>query len=253
MSERDGYAQGVPSWADLATSDLEGARAFYGALFGWEWEVSGPEFMHYSQALLKGRRVVGAGPTMGEGQPVGWMTYLAVDDADKVAGSIPAAGGTLVVPPMEIPGSGRMTLAVDPTGVTFGLWEAAEHRGSGLVNEPGTVVWNELVSPDLPAAQAFYTATLGLEWSEEDVDGTPYALFAVGGRTAGGAAPGEVPRWELYFEVADAEATVARAQELGAEVVAAVSPTPQGPTATLRDPQGATFSIIASGAAELGT
>lgn len=252
MSERDGYPQGVPSWADLTTSDLEGARAFYGGLFGWEWDVGGPEFMHYSQGLLKGRRVAGVGPRMDAGDPVGWMTYLAVDDADKVAASIPAAGGMVVVPPMALAESGRMAVAVDPAGATFGLWEAGEHRGSELVNEPGTVVWNELVSPDLPAARAFYAATLGVEWSEEDVEGKPYGLFAVGGRTVGGAVPGSAPHWELYFEVADAEAAVARAQELGGEVVSPVTATPQGPMATLRDPQGATFSVIASGAAELG-
>lgn len=148
---------------------------------------------------------------------------------------------------MEIQGSGRMTVAVDPTGVTFGMWEAAGHPGSQVVNEPGAVVWNELVSPDLPAAQDFYAATLGVEWSAEDVEGEPYSLFAVGGRTVGGAARGDVPHWSLYFEVADADAAVARAQELGAEVVLPVTPTPQGPMATLRDPQGGTFSIIASG------
>lgn len=250
MSERDGYPQGVPSWADLATSDLEGARAFYGALFGWEWDVSGPEFMHYSQALMRGRRVVGMGPRMDDDQPVAWMTYLAVDDADKVVVSIPAAGGTVLVPPMEIPGSGRMSIALDPTGVGFGMWEAAEHHGSGVVNEPGAVVWNELVSPDLPAAQAFYAAALGVEWTAEDVEGSPYGLLQVGGRSVGGAVPGDAPHWELYFEVADPGATVARAQELGAEVLLPVTATPQGPMATLRDPQGARFSVIASGAGD---
>ena len=247
MSERDGYPQGVPSWADLATSDLEGARAFYGGLFGWEWDVSGPEFMHYSQALLRGKKVVGAGPRMGDDQPVGWMTYLAVDDADKVVQAIQEAGGTVVVPPMEIPGSGRMSVAVDPTGTAFGMWEAAAHTGSQVVNEPGAVVWNELVSPDLPAAQAFYAAALGVEWASEDVEGEPYGLLKVGGRSVGGAVPGDSPQWVVYFEVADADAAVARAQELGAEVVLPVTATPQGPMATLRDPQGATFSVIASG------
>jgi predicted enzyme related to lactoylglutathione lyase len=203
--------------------------------------------MHYSQALLRGRRVVGMGPRMDDNQPVAWMTYLAVDDADKVVESIPAAGGTVLVPPTEIPESGRMAIALDPTGVGFGLWEAAQHRGSQLVNEPGTVVWNELVSPDLPAAQAFYAATLGVDWTSEDVGGSPYGLLQVGGRTAGGAIPGDAPHWELYFEVADADAAAARARELGGEVVSPVTATPQGPMATLRDPQGATFSIIASG------
>ena len=254
MSERERYPQGVPSWADLATSDLEGARAFYGRLFGWEWDIAGPEFMHYSQALLRGKRVVGIGPRMDDTQPVAWTTYLAVDDADKVVESIPAAGGTVLVPPTEIPGSGRMAIAADPTGAVFGMWEAAAHTGSELVNEPGAVVWNELVSPDLATAQAFYSAALGVDWDEEEMaPGEKYGLLRVGGRTVGGATPAQIggeglpPHWGIYFEVADADATVATAQELGAQVALPVTPTPQGPMATLIDPQGGAFSIIASG------
>ena len=139
MSERNGYPQGTPCWADLSTSDVEGAREFYGALFGWEWEIAGPEYGNYSTGSLRGKKVAAVASRMDDSQPVVWTTYLAVDDADKWAAAVPEAGGTVAVPPMEIPGQGRMAIGVDPTGAAFGIWEAAAHRGSELVNEPGTV------------------------------------------------------------------------------------------------------------------
>jgi uncharacterized protein len=257
MSERNGYPQGTPCWADLASSDVEGSRAFYGALFGWEWDVVGPEFGNYSTGLLRGKKVAAVASRMDDSQPVVWTTYLAVDDADKWAAAVPEAGGTVAMAPMDIPGAGRFGIGADPTGAFFGAWQAAEHRGSELVNEPGTIVWNELVTPDLDAAAAFYEATLGVRFEDMDTGGNGiYKLLKVDGRTAGGAMPpvpgmeGLPPHWGIYFEVADADATVARAQELGAQVLSPVTPTPQGPMAAFLDPQGGAFAVIASGSTE---
>jgi uncharacterized protein len=260
MSERNGYPQGTPCWADIWTDDPEGGRAFYAGLFGWEWEVSpDPAFGGYSIALLRGKRVVGLSPKMDPSQPTAWVTYLAVDDADAFAAAVPGAGGTVVGPPMGIADQGRMALATDPAGAFFGVWQQATHRGSELVDEPGTVVWNELVAPDIDKDGEFYRATLGL--GLEDMAGTDpsmpvYKLFKVDGRTVGGAMPpipemGDLPpHWGIYFEVADADDAVARAQDLGARVLSPVQPTPQGPMATLADPQGGAFAVIASGSTE---
>jgi uncharacterized protein len=258
MSERNGYPQGTPCWADLASSDVEGSRAFYGALFGWDWDVVGPEFGDYSTGLLRGKKVAAVASRMDDSQPVAWTTYLAVDDADKWAAAVPEAGGTVAMPPMEIPTQGRLAIAADPSGAFFGVWEAAEHRGSELVNEPGTIVWNELISPDLDGAAAFYGSTLGVTLADMDTgdSGMVYKLVQVDGRTVGGAMPpmpgmeNIPPHWGIYFEVADADAAVARAQELGGQVLSPVTPSPQGPMATLLDPQGGTFAIIASGSTE---
>jgi len=259
MSERDGYPQGVPCWADISTSDVEGGRAFYGELFGWEWEISpDPSYGGYSTALLRGKRVAGLGGRMSDDQPVTWTTYLAVDDADKFATAVLEGGGALVAPPMDIPGEGRFALAQDSTGALFGVWQAQAHRGSQLVNEPGTVVWNELITSGLDRAMAFYSTALGVDWQDMDTgeSGMVYKLLQVDGRTVGGAmAPTPEmaalpPHWTIYFEVADAEATVAKARELGAQVLSPVTPTPQGPMATLADPQGGAFAVIASGSTE---
>jgi len=260
MSERTGYPQGTPCWADVWTDDPEGGRAFYGALFGWEWEVSpDPAFGGYAIGLLRGKRVVGLSPKMDPNGPTAWVTYLAVDDADAFAATVPGAGGTMVGQPMDIADQGRMALVTDPAGAFFGVWQQAAHTGSELVNEPGTVVWNELVAPWIDKEAEFYLATLGVGF--EDMAGSDpsmpvYKLIKAGGRTVGGAMPpmpemGDLPpHWGIYFEVADADATVEQAKDLGARVLSAVQPTPQGPMATLADPQGAAFAVIASGSTE---
>jgi uncharacterized protein len=247
MSERDGYPQGTPCWADISTGDPEGGRAFYGALFGWDWEINpDPNFGGYSMALMRGKRVVGLAGKMDDNQPTAWVTYFAVDDADKFAAAVPDAGGTMASPIIDIADQGRMAIATDPTGAFFGVWQQMAHRGS------------ELVTTDLDRAAAFYGATLGVALSDMDTgdSGMVYKLLEVDGRTAGGAMPPQPgmenipPHWGIYFEVADTDATVARAQELGAKLLSPVTQTPQGPMAALLDPQGGAFAIIASGSTE---
>jgi predicted enzyme related to lactoylglutathione lyase len=260
MSERNGYPQGTPCWVDVWTDDPEAGRAFYAGLFGWEWEVNpDPAFGGYGIGLLRGKRVVGLSPKMDPNGPTTWVTYLAVDDADAFAAAVPGAGGTVIGPPMDIADQGRMALATDPAGAFFGVWQQAAHTGSELVNEPGTVVWNELVAPGIDKEAEFYRATLGLtfeDMAESDPSMPVYKLIKANGRTVGGAMPpmpemGDLPpHWGIYFEVADAGATVKQAQDLGARVLSPVQPTPQGPMATLADPQGAPFAIIASGSTE---
>jgi predicted enzyme related to lactoylglutathione lyase len=260
MSERNGYPQGTPCWVDVWTDDPEAGRAFYAGLFGWEWEVNpDPAFGGYGIGLLRGKRVVGLSPKMDPNGPTTWVTYLAVDDADAFAAAVPGAGGTVIGPPMDIADQGRMALATDPAGAFFGVWQQAAHTGSELVNEPGTVVWNELVAPGIDKEAEFYRATLGLtfeDMAESDPSMPVYKLIKANGRTVGGAMPpmpemGDLPpHWGIYFEVADAGATVKQAQDHGARVLSPVQPTPQGPMATLADPQGAPFAIIASGSTE---
>ena len=121
------------------------------------------------------------------------------------------------------------------------------------------MVWNELVAPGIDKEAEFYLATLGVSF--EDMAGSDpsmpvYKLIKAGGRTVGGAMPpmpemGDLPpHWGIYFEVADADATVNRPRTSVRACCLAVQPTPQGPMATLADPQGAAFAVIASGSTE---
>ncbi len=94
MSEQDRYIPGVPCWIDTTQPDPAAAAAFYGGLFGWEFEDAGEEAGHYHQALLRGKRVAGLGPNPPVSQPMAfWSTYFAGSDVDAHAKAITEAGG----------------------------------------------------------------------------------------------------------------------------------------------------------------
>ncbi len=248
------YAPGTPCWVDLTTSDPQAARAFYGGLFGWEFEIGPPESGYYTQARVRGLPVAGLGgqPKPDE-LPVAWITYLATDGLEETTKRILESGGAITMAPLDIMGEGRMAIAVDPTGAVFGLWQAGRHIGARLLNEPGAVCWNELGTRDLDGAHRFYSDVFGYEWEDVDTgpDGPPYATFSVRGRIVGGSyamgeqLPAETPpSWMVSFAVADADAAVARTQELGGGVTTPAVDSPYGRFAVLRDPQGGAFSVI---------
>jgi predicted enzyme related to lactoylglutathione lyase len=227
MPERDGFAEGTPSWVDLATPDIDAAKRFYGALFGWDAQDAGPpgETGGYAFFLLDGRRVAGVVPLVTEGRPTVWSTYIATDDADGVAQRARAAGATVLAPPMDVMDAGRMTYVVHPAAGAIGAWQAGQHRGAEWVNDPGSLNWNELHTRDLDGAKAFGEAVFGWRLEDQDFAGGTYTVIHVGEASVGGMAgmppgmPDEVPAyWLAYFSVEDCDASVAKVEELGGSV-----------------------------------
>jgi hypothetical protein len=248
--EIDSYEHGVPSWVDLSTPDPARARAFYAALFGWTVEEGPPEAGGYSIAELRGRPVAGIGPQMNPGPPV-WATYVNVDDADTVVKAAAAAGGATFMEPMDVMDVGRMAFFADPQGAAVGVWQPKAHKGAGIVNEPGTLAWNELVTSDTDGAAAFYGVVFGWGAVTHGEGAGAYTEFQVGGRSIAGMMaktpdmPPEMPSyWGVYFSVADADATVQRVSELGGTVMMPPRDIEPGRFAILIDPTGATFSIL---------
>lgn len=252
MPEMTAYEHGVPSWVDIGTPDPVKALAFYGELFGWDGQDMGEEAGHYTIVSVDGKQVAAISPAQDPGPPR-WTTYVNVDDADAVTAKAEAAGGTVVVAPMDVMTAGRMAIFADTTGAVIAVWQPGEHIGAQLVNEPGALIWNELSTSDLEKSKAFYSAVFGWGWG-----GTPeYAEAQVGGRTVAGvmprppAMPAEVPdSWLVYFGTPDVDATAERAKASGAMVVAGPADIPgTGRFAALIDPQGAAFALFSQTAA----
>ncbi|MEV0678138.1 VOC family protein [Actinosynnema sp. NPDC050436] len=251
MSELNApYAPGTPAWVDMMTTDRVATMEFYGALFGWDFEIGGPETGRYTMALVRGRPVAGFGEMPRDAMfPVVWTTYLATDDLDESLERIAATGGKVLVPEFDTGGPGRGAIAVDPTGAAFGLWEAGEHIGAYVVNEPGAVVWNELATRDPDGATGFYREVF--EFDLEPLPDFPYTQLQVAGHTVGGVfgmddgIPAEIPaHWMTYFQVSDVDGTLDRARDLGGIPVGAVADSLFGRFATVGDPMGATFKVI---------
>ena len=253
MPKRDSTPAGAPCWIDLMTSDPAASRSFYGELFGWTSEDTGPEYGGYINFFKDGAMIAGGmANDPAQGAPDGWSVYLATDDAAATAEAAAAEGGTIVVPPMAVGDIGTMLVVTDPSGATIGAWQPATHKGFQLVDEPGAPAWFELHTRDHAAAVAFYEKVFGWDaHAVSDTDEFRYTTLgegddqAAGVMDASGYLPEGVPSfWTVYFRTADADGDVAKAVELGATVVEPTQDTPYGRLAGLNDPTGAYFKLV---------
>jgi predicted enzyme related to lactoylglutathione lyase len=254
MPQRSSYTEGTPNWVDLQTSDAAAAKAFYAAVFGWSYDdLPMEQGGTYSMATLDGDMVAAIaaqGPAMLEaGVPPMWNTYIAVDDADAATARAQAAGGQVAMGPFDIEGgAGRMSFVIDPSGAAAGLFQAGTHIGATRVNEPGAVIWNELTSSNLDAALPFYREVAGIDARPMDMGGEQYTMLYVGDTEVGGATPphmdGVPNHWHVWFAVADVDAAAQAARDGGGSVLVEPFDMPIGRCATIRDPQGAVFSVI---------
>ncbi len=257
MSAVEKYRPGDFCWAELATSDLNAAKEFYGGLFGWTANDMpvGPSGT-YTLLMHGGREAAAAYPLDAHqrerGVPPHWILYIATDNADETADKIKEAGGTVVMEPFDVMTVGRMLVAQDPGGAQFCVWQARDHIGARVRNEDNTFCWPELASRDADRARAFYTIVFGYETKVSDMEhGVQYTEWQIGNESIGGmlqmtAEWGETPPyWAPYFMAADCDAAAAKAGQLGGAVVHGPTDIPHvGRFALIRDPQGATFYII---------
>jgi predicted enzyme related to lactoylglutathione lyase len=273
VPERDGYIPGVPCWVDTSQPDPTAAVEFYGGLFGWEFEDVMPPGSEgrYFMARIRGGDVAGVG-SIPEGAPsmATWNTYIWVDDAEEAAARVIAAGGTTVMGPFDVMDAGRMAVFTDPEGAVFSVWQAKEQKGAQIVNEHGALNFNGLGTRDVDGAKAFYGAVFGWQtmtvgggnemWTlpgygdhlEERTPGLREQVAEMGGPAGFEDVvasinpipedePDVPPHWSVTFATEDADATAAKAAELGGNVVVPPFDAPWVRMALIADPGGATF------------
>lgn len=272
MPERDGYIPGVPCWVDTSQPDPEAAAAFYGGLFGWEVRDVMPAESEgtYLVGEIRGGAVA-AISSIPEGAPpmATWNTYIDVASADATVAKVEGAGGTTLKAPFDIEDAGRMAVFADPKGAVFCVWEAKAHKGAQVVNEAGALNFNGLNTRDLEAAKAFYGSVFG--WSTLDLGGTMMwtlpgygdhleernpglrKQYAESGGPEGfidvvatitpiaDEQPDTPAHWSVTFATDDADATAAKAVELGGTVLVEPFDAPWVRIAVLADLAGARF------------
>lgn len=242
---------GAPCWVTLLSRELATAQAFYADVLGWTYRPTslGDGFC---VALTDGSPVAGIGGLASSLQVASsWTPYFAVADVDAAAAAIRERGGTVAVGPIAFH-TGRAALAADPDGASFGIWEGAVFSG-WTVGKGAAPAWLELRTRDTAHAGRFYSQVLG--WSE-GADGTTSFLYEDGtavlrqagemvARIRSGAVPAspdplERPRWSVYFRVPEVAGSVAAAVAGGGALVSSAT------ASTLRDPDGALFTLTAS-------
>jgi predicted enzyme related to lactoylglutathione lyase len=250
-----GYADGTPCWAAVATSNVEASRAFYSALFGWEFADG--------RFALDGRAVAGV-RDRGQG-PAAWLMSVSTDDADQVTQVVEGARGRVRAAPQPAgpglpdtvapagPAEGTAAIYSDPAGAVFSVWQRGTFGGAQVAMEPGAICWYELATPDLAGADDFYSTVFGWRVHEaESAPGDPYFEFRHNDDAVAGLLPidhrfpsRDTPaHWTVCFMVDDCAQSCDRAADLGGIVARKPMTVATGWYARLSDPQGAHFAII---------
>lgn len=256
MPKAQGVA-GAPCWVSLLARELPGAQDFYGEVLGWTYRQAGLGD-DFSVALIDGRPVAGIGALASSLQvAVSWTPYFNVTDVDEAAARIRERGGTVGVGPLAFH-TGRAALAVDPDGAVFGIWEGSVRSDWSMGRGSGSASL-ELRTRDAVTAGRFYSLTLGWEPVGEGklrlaheadqavlLDGEEPLAWISGGAVQAAPDPQLRPRWHVHFNVKDVRAAVETALACGGSLVLRSEASAEVDEATLRDPDGALFTVTAA-------
>ncbi|MFB7736338.1 VOC family protein [Streptomyces sp. NPDC056112] len=243
---------GTPCRVSLMAHGLAAAQAFYGELFGWEFQPGPSRLGPCVRVLLNGREVGGVGQLPpGRRLPVAWTPYLASDDVDLTAETVRLCGGTIGVGPLDAGGIGRLTIGSDPWGAVFGLLRARSHPGAETTGLPGAPVWHELLTYETTGVATFYSRLFGYERKPDGSAGVDRVTLHLDGRPVAGvhgvgrALPHDRgPHWMTYFEVTDTDEATEHLVALGGRILTPTRDTALGRVATVADPEGARFALI---------
>lgn len=239
MPQVSQHAQGMPCWVDASVStsiQRQSLIDFYGALFGWSFDVNTPETGFYSIARNNGKAVLGIGEQPGgQGR---WVTYFSTTDIARTAERAKDNGGDVFFPPMQVMDVGWMALVMDPYGAVHGLWQPITFPGFEVMYEPNSLGWFDHVSEDTQGAATYYEHVLG-NGIESDAQENMTILrrgdqwFASLTHEVSSNQP---PQWTPVFVVDSLDRIKNRVRELGGTVVVEEMPVPGSAISIFQDP-----------------
>ena len=259
MSQITTHAPGTFCWVELGTTNVDAAKKFYSGLFGWEPTDTPAGETIYTLLKLRGRDAGGLyalqKEQLAEGVPPNWLAYVAVASANDATSKATSLGAKSLMGPVDVMDFGRMSVLQDPAGAVFAVWQAKDHPGAGVRDEPGSISWSELLTRDTMAAGKFYSGLFGWTMKDISMQDMTYTLFSKGSTQAAGMMSirkewGPMPsNWLTYFAVDDCDARADRAKRLGGKIGHPPTDVPGiGRFSVLQDPQGAFFAILQSSA-----
>jgi predicted enzyme related to lactoylglutathione lyase len=250
MTHPTKFAPGSFCWTELGTTDTAAAKTFYTSLFGWKAnETPIPDGGTYTMfENADGKAVCALFKQQQPGVPPHWGLYVAVPSANDAQKKAESLGAKIMAPAFDVMDVGRMAVVQDPTGAVISVWEGKKHQGFGVVQEPNTFCWAELITGNTDVAGKFYKDFFGWGLKPSAQGGMQYTELQVGGQSVGGMMPppmqGIPPHWATYFFVTDLDTSTNKAKSLGATVPTGPQAIPNvGRFSALKDPQGATFCL----------
>ncbi len=244
------WPHGAPFWAAQLGPDVEGAKAFYGALFGWSFEnIAGADAPPFYIASADGVRVASL---TGPQDPAVWIVAVAVSDLDQARRDAAGSGGTAPGESVDIDTLGRFHRLHDPAGAEIHVASPLERSNTARSSAPGTWSSVSLNVEDWSTVASFYETLFG--WRAH-ASGTTTAVIRHPDHVPSAQAVGiavEAPNsptapastgWIPAFRVADVDVSVRTALANGGRQVADVTTSANTRSALVADPNGAEFAI----------
>ena len=245
-------------WYDLMTSDASAAIAFYTHVVGWGTEQWKDPAMPYTMWTVAGSPIGGVMPLpphlVEAHVPPHWLAYIGTPDVADTCARAEALGGTVMMPPTEIPTVGHFAVLRDPQGATFAAFTSStEYPASDAPPRVGDFSWHELSTSDHEAAFRFYSELFGWE-KTGSFDMGPMGTYQMYGRSANGLPLGGMmnltadspmsPNWLLYARVEHLGSAIERARGAGGTLIHGPIEVPGGDVVAIcTDPQGGAFAL----------
>src|ERR1700681_1953832 len=242
-------------WYELTTTDVAAAKAFYAKVVGWGIRDASMPGAAYTLFTAGEVAVAGLMDLPDEARKMGalprWMGYVGVDDVDVATDRLKRLGGTVYVPPTDVPDVSRFSVVADPQAATLTLvkWVNPGQEEPAAQGSRGHVGWHELSAVNWEKAFAFYGELFGWQKAHAEVGGIgTYQLFSAAGQTIGGMSnkPPTMPMpfWLYYFNVGDIDAAAERVKAGGGKILEGPLEA-RGGNRIVRctDPQGAMFAL----------
>jgi predicted enzyme related to lactoylglutathione lyase len=242
-------------WYELTTTDAEAAKAFYADVVGWGTCDASTPGAAYTLFTAGEDTVAGLMALPAEARKMGaqprWTGYVGVDDVDVATDRLKRLGGTVYVPPTDVPDVSRFSVVADPQMATLALVKGLKsgQEQPAALSSPGHVGWHELSAGNWEKAFAVYGELFGWQKVDANFGGiVTYQLFSAAGQTIGSMStkPPMVPMpfWLYYFNVDDIDAALERVRAGGGKILEGPVEAPGDKRiARCTDPQGAMFAL----------
>ena len=235
---------------DVSGPDPEQLQTFYGELFGWK--ITPVPELHYALADTQGGSGINGGIGPSQEGPGQVAFYVMVDDLQATLDRAESLGGRTTQPVMTIPGTVTLAMFADPQGHEVGLVGGGDQmetqQGTPSQGSGAPVTWFEVMGPDGDALVSFYSELFGWTSKKYEVPGFDYWEMDPGSEYGIKGGIGTGPQGQSYTTVyaspADLEATLQKAEALGATTVMPPTAMSGGPkVAIFTDPQGHLFGL----------
>ena len=237
-------------WHDLMSKDVNAAKRFYGALFGWRFEDTKRGDRAYVLARLGSEPVAGivdvsSLPNAG----AQWLSFMAIADVDKTVAQVQSDGGQILVEPRELPSIARAAVIADPQGAPLGLAQLRRNVADPTLPRANHFFWQEYLAKDAVKGLEFYKRVAGYDSRISDTQlGIDYHVLT---KTRARAGLFQLPEttevlsnWLPYVLVDDPAALAARVAGLGGRILVPAAPDRRrGSLVVIADPEGAPIAL----------